>query len=333
MSGKLIAYVWLGIFAFIVLLVLCQIIWAWAFTQNQRRIGAGHRLIARQRRKRFANRFNVDELARRLDVTARELDLFETRYRQVSIAKRRGGQRRLDIPHASLKILQRRILRRLLTKLRSHHAATGFQPSMSIAHNAAAHIGMAVVIKMDLVDFFPSTSAERVEAYFQRIGWTADAAALLTRLATHDGGLPQGAPTSPRLSNLVNFVMDAQIEHWVVYRKGVYTRYADDITISFPKDYSKRIRGTIQHVRRVAKSHGYTIHTHGKLRVVRRHQQQRVTGLVVNDRVNLTREKRRWLRAVEHRLRTTGQATLTPKQLAGWQSLQTMIEQQRPPQE
>ncbi|MEO0475233.1 MAG: hypothetical protein AAF085_04565, partial [Planctomycetota bacterium] len=84
----------------------------------------------------------------------------------------------------------------------------------------------------------------------------------------------------------------------------------------------------VQKVRRVCRRHGYTVHTKKKLRIVRRHQQQRVTGLVVNDKVNLPREKRRWLRAVEHRMKTTGRASLTEKELAGWKALQQMIEQQ-----
>lgn len=331
MPGHLVLYLFLGVAAAVVLLFISQSIWAWAFTRNQHHVGAYYAALAKRRARRFANRFDLDEIARRLDMTPRDLELLDTTYRQASIPKRRGGTRQLSIPNPALKSMQRRILRRLLAKLRTHHCATGFQPNMSIAHNGAAHVGMAVVIKMDLIDFFRSTNAHRIETYFKRIGWTPDAAALLTRLVTHDGGLPQGAATSPRLSNLINHVMDAQIQRWVVYRKGVYTRYADDITISFPKDYPKRIRGTIQHIRRVARSHGYNIHTHHKLRIVRQHQQQRVTGLVVNERVNLPREKRRWLRAVEHRLKTTGRASLTAEQLAGWRALQQMIEQQTLP--
>lgn len=126
----------------------------------------------------------------------------------------------------------------------------------------------------------------------------------------------------------MNHVLDAQILRYVQAHHGTYTRYADDITVSYPEAWPKYVRGTIQHVRRVARRHGYTVHTRGKLRVVRRHQQQRVTGLVVNDKVNLTREKRRWLRAVERRLQTTGNASLTREQLAGWKALQQMIDQQ-----
>ncbi|MEM8738678.1 MAG: reverse transcriptase family protein [Planctomycetota bacterium] len=329
MPSRFTLYLWLGLVVLVVFMAAAQRVWAWAFARQQRRIGALHAALARRRARRYLNRFDVGDLADRLGLTQEALAALDTRYQAASIPKRRGGRRHLAIPNPQLKTTQRLILRRLLRKLRTHPAATGFESGVSITHNAAAHVGQAVVIKMDLVDFFPSTSAQRVEAYFRRIGWTPDAATLLTRLTTHNAGLPQGAPTSPRLSNLVNFVMDAQIQRWVAYRKGVYTRYADDLTISFPKDYPKRVRGTIQHVRRVAQHHGYAIHTRGKLRVVRRHQPQRVTGLVVNDRVNLPRGTRRWLRAVEHRQLTTGRASLTREQLAGWHALQHMIENQR----
>lgn len=331
MSGITVLYLVGGVVAAVVLLIVGQAVWAWAFTRNQRRIGAAQLAWARRQARRFAGRYDLNELARRLDLPVESLQATPTTYRAVSIPKRRGGVRQLSIPNPRLKDVQRRVLRRLLRRLRTHYAATGFQPGLSITHNAAAHTGMAVVIKLDLIDFFPTTSAARVEAYFRRIGWNAEAAALLTQLTTHDGGLPQGAPTSPRLSNLINLPLDAQLERWVASYKGVYTRYADDITVSFPKDYPRHVRGTIQQVRRAAKRHGYRVHTRGKLRVLRRHQQQRVTGLVVNDKVNLTRAKRRWLRAVEHRLATTGRASLTAEQLAGWRALQDMITAQREP--
>ena len=77
-----------------------------------------------------------------------------------------------------------------------------------------------------------------------------------------------------------------------------------------------------------AKDAGYQVHKRRKRHVRRAHQRQIVTGLVVNERPRLPRYKRRWLRAVEHRMKTTGQATLTPAQLAGWHSLQSMIEKQ-----
>lgn len=336
--------------------LVCVILAIWYNLQQfSKFVRAGGLLrMAHRRRAMFGMGLGVDELARRLGVATRTtprapqqgiaadypfplagvddtiaaLRAIEPTYRSFAVPKKRGGTRTINAPSPELKRVQRLILRRLLAKLRPHDATMAYRKGRSIVTNAQPHVGQRVVIKMDIVEFFPSTTADRVEYYFRRIGWNAEAAALLTKLTTLDGGLPQGAPTSPALSNLINQMMDARIDRFVTARKGAYTRYADDITISFPKDYPKRVRGTMQKVKAVARSFGYRIHVKQKLRVLRRHQQQRVTGLVVNDKVNLTRKQRRLLRAVEHRLRTGGPATMTEAELNGWRSLQKMIETQ-----
>jgi hypothetical protein len=182
-----------------------------------------------------------------------------------------------------------------------------------------------VVVRLDLRDFFPATRADRVRRYFRKVGWDRPAARLLTHLCTHLGGLPQGAPTSPRLSNLVNFRLDCRLAAMARKLGAAYTRYADDITLSLPTDNRARVRYLIRFAGVVARSEGYAVHERKKLHIRRRHQQQRVTGLVVNAGVHLPRATRRWLRAVEHHLRTGRPATLTPAQLAGWHALRHMI--------
>ena len=316
-----------------------------------------------------------DELARRLDIQKRELQRFQPHYRDFTIPKRSGGERRILAPDDDLKKLQRRILHRLLGRLRAHPAAMGFERNRSIVTNARAHVGRAAVLRMDVVDFFPSTSARRVSNYFRRIGWNLQAARLLVRLCCHEGGLPQGAPTSPRLSNLVNYRLDARLAGMARKLSAVYTRYADDITVSFSEEPDARelvaswleeywkspwtgkvililpetaasgnIRYMRDFVRRVAQDEGYRVHGRKKTSVRRSHHCQMVTGLVVNDRVNLPRSTRRWLRAVEHRMKVAKlpraelpkelrygrrkQPTLSPSQLEGWKALRSMIRQQ-----
>jgi len=185
-----------------------------------------------------------------------------------------------------------------------------------------------VVVRLDLKDFFPSTSRERVRQYFRCIGWNRPAAAILTRLCIHRDGLPQGAPTSPRLSNLVNFRLDRRLAGMARKLGIAYTRYADDITLSFPTDDRRLIHYMIRFVQRVVRQEGYHVHGREKLRIRRRHQQQCVTGLVVNEGIGLPRKTRRWLRAVDHHLQTGRPATLTPGQRAGWDALQIMITEQ-----
>lgn len=273
----------------------------------------------------------VDELARRLGLGEAELRALVPRYRPFSIRKRSGAERIIDEPAADLKRVQRLILRRLLGRLRAHPAAHGFERGRSIVTAALPHARRAVVLRLDVQDFFLSTRAETVQAYFRRIGWGAEAAGLLTRLCTHRGGLPQGAPTSPRLSNLVNFRLDARLAALGRSRGANYTRYADDMTFSFDADEHETLVTVIQTTKKVLREEGYRLHTERKLRVLRPHMRQTVAGLVVNERVRLPRATRRWLRAVEHRASLSLETTLTPAQLQGWRALRHMVDEQSKP--
>jgi RNA-directed DNA polymerase len=267
----------------------------------------------------------VEEIAQRLKLSVDELrDLMPT-YRQFSIPKRRGGTRQIIAPSDPLKAIQRRILRRLLNGLPCHPAARGFESGQSIVTNAREHVGQAVIVRMDVKNFFASTRSDRITRYLQAIGWNEEASLLLTRLCTHGGGLPQGAPTSPRLSNLVNFRLDARLAKLGERLGARYTRYADDMTFSFATDDPRAIHVTIRMTKRILGEEEYQIHQHEKLVISRRNSRQRVTGLVVNERVNLPRATRRWLRAIEHRAATGRGCTLTAEQLAGWRALRSMI--------
>ncbi|MHC4503849.1 MAG: reverse transcriptase family protein [Planctomycetota bacterium] len=270
----------------------------------------------------------VDELATRLGMPPDELRAFEPRYREFTIPKRSGGKRAISAPDKDTKGLQRRILKRLLARLSCHRAAHGFEKGRSIVTNALPHVGRAVVVRMDIRDFFTSTSARRVRDYFRRIGWNREASDLLVKLATLDGGLPQGAPTSPRLSNLVNRRLDARLDAAARSLGGTYTRYADDLTFSFPEHDRATVNVIVNIAEKVAEEEGYTIHRRKKRHVRGRCSRQIVTGLVVNESINLPRERRRWLRAVAHRLSKGRQTTLSREQLAGWKALVSMIVRQ-----
>ena len=272
-------------------------------------------------------RLGIDELCRRLGVTEPQLRDLPILYRTFQIAKRSGGTRTIAAPDEPLKKIQRVILRRLLRRLKAHPSATGFERKFSIVSNALPHVGQEVVIRLDLKEFFTSTPANRIDSYFRTIGWNADAAALLTKLCTHDRSLPQGAPTSPRLSNLVNFHLDVRLAGLARSLGLAYSRYADDMTFSGPEK-ARNATAAIHLVKEIVKEEGYTLHIAKKLRIARRHDRQLVTGLVVNQKVNLRRDVRRKLRAIDHHLRVGKPATLTPQQFGGWKSLQSMIASQ-----
>ena len=243
------------------------------------------------------------ELARRLGMMAEDLAAITPAYEAFEIHKLSGGTRRILAPEASFKEFQRRLLHRILGRLKAHDAAHGFERGRSIATHASHHVGKALVVRIDLVDFFPSTGAKRVKRYFRKIGWNRKAAALLTQWCTWAGGLPQGAPTSPRLSNLLSRRLDVRLTALARSLGGAYTRYADDLTFSFDSDMELPVDVIVNATTRIVGDDGYVVHRRKKLRVMRRHHRQVVTGLVVNERVALPRSTRRWLRAVEHHMR------------------------------
>lgn len=284
-------------------------------------------------RRLFAGGRTVKELAVRIGVPIDELKNIDLSYRQTSIPKKSGKRRELNVPNDDLKAMQRRILHRLLKKLRSHSLATGFRTGVSFVDNARCHQAQAVVIRIDLVDFFPSIKRSMVQHYFRKIGWGRQAAKLLCDLTTYNDSLPQGAPTSPMISNLVCFLMDIRFSIICDEYDLAYTRYADDITISSHRE-NVDVHSVLSQALRIIRSYGFQPHFGKKFDVRRSHQRQMVTGLVVNERANLTREKRRWLRAVEHRKKLVQaggylgpRPTLTDEQLEGWRSLQKMIDQ------
>jgi retron-type reverse transcriptase len=209
--------------------------------------------------------------------------------------------------------------------MKAHPHATGFEKGHSIVTNAKPHVGAAVLLRMDIRNFFGCTSAKRVRKFFSGLGWNQQVAKLLTKLCTHKNGLPQGAPTSPRLSNLLNYVLDARLAGLAPRYEAAYSRYADDITFSLETDDHDAVRSLIRTVKLILKDYRYEIHHKKKLFIRRRHQQQKVTGLVVNQNVALPRRTRRWLRAVRHHHQSGRSATLSTQQLAGWNALQHMV--------
>ena len=285
--------------------------------------------------------YDMDELARRLGLTVDDLKSIVPAYHTFTVPKRSGGTRSIDAPLDAFKLFQRRLHKRLLAKLPVHAAATAFEPDLSIVHHAMRHTLRKVVVRMDIRDFFPSITAARVRSYFQAMGWRGEALKLLTTWTTHEGRLPQGAPTSPKLANALCHRMDTRISKAIAttYKFDpetletiklpsacvAYSRYADDLTLSFDLDSHDQVNHTIYTVKQIVEEEGFRIHTRKKLRIMRTHDRQFVTGLVVNAGVNLPRSRRKQLRAVEHHLATKRRATMTPAQLAGWRALQQMI--------
>jgi RNA-directed DNA polymerase len=269
-------------------------------------------------------------------------------YTRFSIPKRRGGVRAIEAPGEKLKALQRCVLRRLLNPLPAAPCITGFTPGRSIVDNAAPHAGREVVINLDLADFFPSISAGRVQAAFRGLGWNEEAALILSRICTYEGRLPQDAPTSPAVSNLVCRRLDRRLDALARRVGGQYTRYADDITLSLPElgknrrlrprprnapPLRRRPRGPsrsfLTMVREVIEDEGFRLQLKKRVRIQRAHQRQTATGLVVNQKVNLPRSTRRLIRAMQHHERCGQLDEAGRRRLRGLEALQRMVERQR----
>jgi RNA-directed DNA polymerase len=244
-------------------------------------------------------------------------------YVQFNVPKRSGGVRRLSAPHKKLAAAQHWILTNILNKLPVEPPAHGFLAGRSIVSNARAHTNRAGVLNMDLENFFPSITFRRVRSVFVRLGYSPSAATILALLctecprkqveyagkpyfvATGPRGLPQGACTSPALSNQVARRLDKRLAGLARKLGLSYTRYADDLTFSGDEALTSRVGYVMARVRHIAENEGFAVNEK-KSRVLRRNAAQMVTGLVVNHQPTLSRVEIRRLRAILHRAAREG---------------------------
>ncbi len=249
-------------------------------------------------------------------------------YQRFVIPKKRGGERVISTPMPRLKRAQYWVLDNILARVALHPAAHGFVPGRSILTTALPHVGRPVVVNLDLKDFFPSIALPRVHGVFAQLGYCDNVARILALLCTElpaqqvqiDGqtlfvaagqrALPQGAPTSPALTNVLCRRMDARL-HGSALKLGFdYTRYADDLTFSAKDaEAAKSVGKLLWRVKQIIASEGFTVHPE-KQEVMRPHQQQRVTGIVVNERPNLDRKTLHRFRAVVQQVERHGPAGL-----------------------
>ena len=209
-------------------------------------------------------------------------------YKHLVLKKKTGGFRPIDNPNVELKALQRWILKNLLINLSPSIYAKGFIKGISITENAAPHSGNQYILSIDLKDFFSTVKASHVFTVFKAVGYSKKISYALTSICTLNGVLPQGAPTSPALSNLVCLRLDQRIGKYCDNKALTYTRYADDITISGNK--LAVIRKAWRIVRLIIESEGYFINKNKEI-LSGPQSQRKVTGLIVTPKVGLGREK------------------------------------------
>lgn len=301
-----------GCFAVILLLPFLPIIYACGFLTNSSNKSSS------KNRTSFKEK-SISKVVERFDIN--ELDFT---YKEINITKANGGERLISVPNDSLKEVQSKLLKALyknyigIVDSYSHAYIKG----KSIWTNAAPHVNQEVVIKLDIKDFFGTITKEHLEKVFQYRIYNDVLLTNILRVCMYNGSLPQGAPTSPFLSNLVMSEVDKEIKKLSRYYKANYTRYSDDITLSLSKDWKGNIRGLIKGVQHILKKYGFEIHTENKKhKILRKHQHQQVCGITVNsEKPTITRQKRRLIRSAQHRLDNGLNATLTQDQINGWNS-------------
>ncbi len=242
-------------------------------------------------------------------------------YHSFTLPKKTGGQRLISAPMPRLKRAQYWVLDNILGRVPAHEAAHGFLAGRSILSNALPHLGRDVVINLDVRDFFPSISFARIKGVFVRLGYGEAVATVLALLCSENraqawqvdgerlfiGGkarervLPQGAPTSPMLTNLLCRRLDRRLQGLASQLGFAYTRYADDLTFSASGEAARdNVGRLLGRVRWILRDEGFTPHPE-KERVMRKGRRQEVTGVVVNNaQPGSSRQMRKQLRAALH---------------------------------
>jgi RNA-directed DNA polymerase len=237
----------------------------------------------------------------------------EERYTAFEIPKRSGGMRLIHSPKGLVREAQTKLAPYLTASYNAHPNAHGFIKERSILSNAKLHTGQRFVFNIDLQDFFPTINFGRVRGLFMAPPFQLGpaAATILAQLCTFRNGLPQGAPTSPALSNFIAADLDRRLTRLARENGARYSRYADDITFScnhanmppslsaFAQDGEQMTVQVGEALERAISASGFTIN-HAKVRLQKRHTRQSVTGLNVNERANVSRLKVRKLRAMLH---------------------------------
>lgn len=238
-------------------------------------------------------------------------------YAHTVLSKRFGKVRLIESPKPHLKRIQRIVLDKILSGIPIHDAAHGFCRNRSIVTAAQNHANKNVVVKLDLEDFFPSISRSKVNAIFFMAGYSEQVATALAQLCTSSAHadcwgqylsdlstderlriqdryrsphVPQGAPTSPYLANLACFRMDCRLAGLAKSAGANYTRYADDLVFSGDSKFQRVAKRFCDHVAATALEEGFSVNFR-KTRIMPRSSQQKITGLVVNQKLNKARKE------------------------------------------
>lgn len=244
------------------------------------------------------------------------------RYKAFEIKKSNGGVRSIVAPNASLKRIQRKLARLLSESFVSKRSVHGFTQDRSIKTNAKVHLRKRVLINVDLKDFFPSIHFGRVMGMFKShpFNFNSEVAQALANLCCNEGQLPQGAPTSPVISNFICRSLDNSLIKFAKKYRFNYTRYADDLSFSSNVKPIPAEIGVLEGDKFIlSSSFKHTITKNGfevndeKTRCSLPGNKKEVTGVLVNTKLNVSRKYIRLIRAMLHSWESDGLEGATKK--------------------
>ena len=238
----------------------------------------------------------LSSLERDLGISARTLYAVSNNigkhYHKAKLPKKSRGIRNLSVPDEILKYIQRQISEVLLIHMPVSRYAKAYRFGSSTLRNAKHHVGKQVILKLDILHFFDSIRYSTVKnKVFPAEIYAEPLRILLTMLCYHKDALPQGAPSSPAITNIILYEFDELIGQWCRERGIAYTRYCDDMTFSGDFEPVEVIRL----VRAELKTLGFLLNEQ-KTKIQRPSQQQSVTGIVVNEKLSIPADYRRKLR-------------------------------------
>ena len=213
-------------------------------------------------------------------------------YEEIIIKKKNKNLRYLNEPSPILKSIQKRILKNVLEEKMISKCAYAYKKGLSTILNAKSHVGCKVILKLDIENFFDNINFYKVyNSCFNENLYPKKLGMLLTNLCVYNGKLPQGSPTSGYISNIVLRNFDCNIDAYCKDKNINYTRYSDDMTFSGDFD----IRKLIKFVNELLYKEGFRLNK-SKIKVVLNTTRQQVTGIVVNENINLSKNYKRKIR-------------------------------------
>lgn len=216
----------------------------------------------------------------------------EKHYEYMIIPKKDGTKRILHMPDPLLKYIQRNILNHILYGMHISMYAKAYFKNLNVLENAKPHVGKSMLLKLDIKDFFNHITFQMIkENVFKEEYFPESVSTLLTILCTYHGVIPQGAPTSPMISNIILREFDETVGSWCKEKNITYTRYSDDMT--FSGEFSKE--KIIKFVESELSKLGFQLNKK-KIKFLTNKNRKIVTGIVVNEKLNVVRNYRKEIR-------------------------------------